>query len=104
MARWASQVSLKNQAVSCWAVVVPHTGLDDVNSDVVEAGVYLLRQKRRRHRVDVVDAQGVLCRQRRRRRHGIAAMGGDDLLVCLEAAARFFTCERYDLALVVSDG
>lgn len=43
MARWASQVSMKNQAVSSWAVVVPHTGLNDIDSDVVEAGVYLLR-------------------------------------------------------------
>lgn len=62
-----------------------HTGLDDVYPDVVEAGVDLLPQERRRHRVDVVDAQGVLGRQRRGGRHGVAPMGGDDLLVRLEA-------------------
>lgn len=67
-------------------VLVSHTGLDDVYPDVVEAGVDLLPQERRRHRVDVVDAQGVLGRQRRRRRHGVAPVGGDDLLVRLEAA------------------
>lgn len=67
-------------------MLVSHTGLDDVYPDVVEAGVDLLPQERRRHRVDVVDAQGVLGRQRRRGRHGVAPVGGDDLLVRLEAA------------------
>lgn len=69
--------------------MVPHTSLDDVDPDVVEAGVDLLPQERRRHRVDVIDALGVLGRQRRRRRHGVAPVGGDDLLVRLEAAAEF---------------
>lgn len=68
--------------------VVSHTSLDDLHADVVEAGVDLLPQERGRHRVDVVDALGVLGRQRRRGRHGVAAVGRDDLLVCLEAAAR----------------
>lgn len=76
--------------------MVPHTGLDDVYPDVVEAGVDLLPQEGGRHRVDVVDAQGVLGRQRRRRRHGVAAVGRHDLLVCLEAAAEF-TGERVSL-------
>lgn len=66
-------------------MLVSHTGLDDVYPNVVEAGVDLLPQERRRHRVDVVDAQGVLGRQRRGGRHGVAPVGGDDLLVRLEA-------------------
>lgn len=79
--------------------MAPHTGLDDVHPDVVETGVDLLPQEHGRHRVDVVDAQGVLGRQRRRGRHGVAAVGGDDLLVRLEAAAQVaITCEREALA------
>lgn len=70
--------------------MVSHTGLDDVYPDVVEAGVDLLPQERGRHRVDVIDAQGVLGRQRRRGRHGVAPMGGDDLLVRLEAAGDIY--------------
>jgi hypothetical protein len=35
--------------------------------------------------MNVIDARGILGRQRRRGRHGVAAMGGDDLLVRFEA-------------------
>lgn len=60
------------------------TSLDDVDADVVEAGVELLLQELGRDLVDGVDALGVLGRQGGRGCHGIAAVGGDDLLVRLE--------------------
>lgn len=60
------------------------TSLDDIDTNVVEASINLPLQELWRHLVDGVDALGVLSGQGSRGRHGIAAVGGDDLLVCLE--------------------
>jgi len=60
------------------------TCLDYINADVIEARINLLAQELRRDLVDAEHARGVLRRQRRRCRHGVAAMGGDDLLIGLK--------------------
>lgn len=62
-----------------------HTCFDDINADVLNAGVNLLADKRGRRVVDVIDALCVLRRQCRRRRHGIAAVCRNHFLVGLEA-------------------
>jgi hypothetical protein len=61
------------------------TRLHYVGPDVVETGIDLLADKRRWHFVDAMDTLSVLCRECRRGRHGITAMCGNDLLICLEA-------------------
>ncbi len=64
------------------------TRLDNINPDILNDGVNLLSEKLGRHEVNVVDPLCVLRRESRRGRHGIAAVGGNHLLVCFEAAAR----------------
>jgi len=64
------------------------TGLDNVHADIFNDRVDLFPQKLRRHEMDVVDPFGVLRRQGRRGRHGVAAMGGDHLLIRFEATMR----------------
>jgi hypothetical protein len=63
------------------------TGLDNIGFYVPEHGVNLLPHKLGRHMVDAIYARGVLRRQGRGGRHGIAAMGRDDLLIRLQASA-----------------
>ena len=62
------------------------TCLDNIHPDILNNGVDLFPQKLGRHQMDAVDPLCVLRCEGRRGRHGIAAMGRDDLLVCLEAA------------------
>lgn len=57
--------------------------LDDVDADVVYAGINLLDQEVLRHMMNVVHSRGVLRSESGRGRHGIAPMSRDDLLVCL---------------------
>jgi hypothetical protein len=63
------------------------TGLDNINTNILNAGFNLLSHKLGGNDVDGLDALGVLRREGRGGRHGVAAMGGDDLLVRLESAA-----------------
>ncbi len=66
-------------------ITAQHTGLDDSGRDVSEHSIDLFSRELGRNLMDVVDTHGILGRQRRRGRHGVAAMSGDDLLVCFKA-------------------
>ena len=58
------------------------TCFDDIGTDVFETGLDLLSNDFRRYDVDAGDAFGVLDGQRRGGGHCVAAMRGEDLLVC----------------------
>lgn len=62
------------------------TSLDHIDAHVLNTRLNLLLDKPGRHHVDGPHALRVLRRQRCRGRHGVAAMGGHDFLVCFEAA------------------
>lgn len=62
------------------------TSLDNINTNILNTGLNLLSHKLGGNDVDGLDALGVLRREGRGGRHGVAAMGGDDLLVRLESA------------------
>lgn len=62
-----------------------HTCLDDINADVLNAGINLLADKSGRRVVDVIDALRVLRRQCSRCRHSIAAVSRNHFLIGLEA-------------------
>lgn len=61
------------------------TRLDNINTNILNTGFNLLSHKLGRNDVDGLDALGILRREGRGGRHGVAAMGGDDLLVRLES-------------------
>ena len=69
------------------------TRLDNIHPNVLNNSIDLFPQKLGRDMVNIVNPLRVLGRERRCGRHGIAAMGGDDLLVCLETAVRDTVCK-----------
>lgn len=62
------------------------TRLDNINTNILNAGLNLLSNKVGRNDVDSLDALGVLRSEGRGGRHGVAAMSGDDLLVSFKSA------------------
>lgn len=65
--------------------IEPRTCLDNIRSYIIEYGIDLLPHKLRRDVMDIIYTGSVLRGQRGRSRQGVAAMGGDDSLVGLEA-------------------
>jgi hypothetical protein len=63
------------------------TRLDNIHPNILHHSINLLPQERCRDMVYIVHTPGVLRRERRRGRHGVAPVGGNDFLVCLEAAS-----------------
>lgn len=63
-----------------------HTDLDNVYPDILDTHVDLETDKVRGYVVNVSDSSSVLGGQSRGDSHGIATMGGDDFLICLEAS------------------
>lgn len=63
------------------------TSLDNINTNILNTGLNLLSNKLGRNDVDGLDALSVLRREGRGGRHGVAAMSGDDFLICLESTA-----------------
>jgi len=61
------------------------TNFDDIAADVFETGFNLLCHECRRSDMDSLDTKGILGRQGSRRGHCVAAMGGQNLLICLQA-------------------
>jgi hypothetical protein len=68
------------------AILVDLTYFHSITSDIAQAQVDLLGHKGRRCNVDVLDAHGVLSCQGGRGGHAIAAMRGEDFLVCFQAS------------------
>ena len=62
------------------------TCLDDISANILDASINLLPDKCGRHDMNVSHAEGVLRGESRGGREGVAAMCGDDFLVCFEAA------------------
>lgn len=71
-----------------WLRESKHTSLHDVHRDILHDSLDLALHEPRRHDMHTLDARRVLLRQGRRGRHGVAPMGGNDLLVRLEAAGQ----------------
>lgn len=67
-------------------VAARRTCLDYIDADILNAGLDLLFHKSGRDSVYSFDTGGILCGQSSRSRHGIAAMGGKDFLVGLQAS------------------
>lgn len=66
-----------------WTQSYQRTSLDDVDTNIFDAGVYLLPDEFRRCRMYSVDALRVLCGKASSGSHSIAAIRGDHLLICL---------------------
>jgi hypothetical protein len=69
------------------------TSLDNIHSNILNASLNLLLDKRGRDDMDVLDTQCILCRQGCRGRHGVASMGGKGLLIRFQAAATYCLIE-----------
>jgi len=59
------------------------TCLDNIGPDVIETSIDLLLQEWRRRMMYILNTERILRCQSRRSCHSIAAMSGDNFLVCL---------------------
>lgn len=85
---WGSvRLATRHRCKCKWVSRLGLTRLDHVHTNILDDSINLLLQKLGRHVVNIVHGLRVLRREGCRGSHGVAAVGGDDLLVCLEAAA-----------------
>lgn len=83
--------SLGDKCQERWSIAVYSlvpTYLDNINTNVLNAGIYLFHNECRRHMMDVGHAQRVLGSQGGRGCHCIAAMGSYHLLVGFQTPAK----------------
>lgn len=79
-----------NPSKTCLDVEREFTSLDNIYPDVRHNSINLLPKKLGGDMVYAVHAEGVLGCEGCGGRHGVAAVGGDDFLVCFQAAGHFW--------------